>query len=202
MTTETDRKPERSRVNRVLKRFVCFFLLSLILFFVGGNILWKIDMRNTAVVLRQSDCMDRLHGLCHELWEYALAHPEAVTQDRTVSDVIRAALRDGAMDEKHLRCARDGRSYLVFPAPASVLRLEKEMKHVPIVMDRPDAHREGAFVTAAYRLIRGKDPANVRVLYSDGMLEVVSGEEAEKLVSALSPRPIEIVPETRNEVEP
>ena len=202
MTTEMDRKPERSRVNRVLKRFVCLFLLSLILFFVGGNILWKIDMRNTAVVLRQSDCMDRLRRLRHELWEYALAHPEAVTPDRTVSDVIRAALRDKELDKKYLCCVRDGRSYLVFPAPASVLRLEKEPEHVPIVMDRPDAHREGAFVTTAYRLIRGKDPANVRVLYSDGTLEVVSREEAERLVSALSPRPIEIVPETRNEVEP
>ena len=202
MTMESDRKPERSRVIRTVKRFVCLFLLSLILFFVGGNILWKINMRNTTVVLRQSDCADHLHRLGHELWEYVLTHPETATPDRTVSDVIRAALRDKELDKKYLCCARDGRSYLVFPAPASVLRLEKEMEHVPIVMDRPDAHREGAFVTTAYRLIRGKDPANVRVLYSDGLLEVVSREEAERLVSALSPRPIEIAPETRNEVEP
>lgn len=202
MTTETDRKQARSRFNRTVKMFVCLFLLSLILFFVGGNILWKIDMRNTAVVLRQSDCADHLHRLGHELLEYGLAHPEAVTPDRMVPDVIRAALRDGELDEKHLCCVRDWRSYLVFPAPASVLRLEKEPEHVPIVMDRPDAHEEGAFVTTAYRLIRGKDPANVRVLYSDGTLEVVSREEAERLVSALSPRPIEIVPETQNEVEP
>ena len=202
MTTETNRKPERSRFNRTVKIFVCLFLLSLILFFVGGNILWKIDMRNTAVVLRQSDCMDRLHGLCHELLEYGLAHPEAVTPDRTLPDVIRAALRNGELDEKHLCCARDGRSYLVFPAPASVLRLEKEPEHVPIVMDRPDAHEEGVFVTTAYRLIREKDPVNVRVLYSDGTLEVVSREAAERLVSAYSPRPIEIAPETQNEAEP
>lgn len=202
MTTETDRKPERSRFNRTVKIFVCLFLLSLILFFVGGNILWKIDMRNTAVVLRSSDCADHLHRLGHELLEYGLAHPEAVTPDRTVPDVIRAALRNGELDEKHLCCARDGRSYLVFPAPASVLRLEKEPEHVPIVMDRPDAHEEGVFVTTAYRLIREKDPANVRVLYSDGTLEVVSREEAERLVSSYSPRPIEIAPETQNEAEP
>ena len=202
MTTESDRKPERSRFNRTVKLFVWFFLLSLILFFVGGNILWEINSRTSAVVLRQSDCADHLHRFGHELLEYGVAHPEAVTPDRTVPDVIRAALRNGELDEKHLCCARDGRSYLVFPAPASVLRLEMEPEHVPIVMDRPDAHEEGVFVTTAYRLIRGKDPANVRVLYSDGLLEVVCREEAERLVSAYSPRPIEIVPEARNEVEP
>ena len=76
------------------------------------------------------------------------------------------------------------------------------MEHIPIIMDRPDAHEEGAFVTMAFRLIRKEDPVNARVLYSDGTLEVVSREEAEKLVSAHSPRPIEIVPETRNEAEP
>jgi len=202
MTTETDRKQARSRVNRVLKRFVCLFLLSLILFFACGNILWEINSRTSAVVLRQSDCADHLHRLGHELWEYVLTHPETATPDRTVSDVIRAALRDKELDEKCLCCARDGRSYLVFPAPASVLRLEKEMEHVPIVMDRPDAHVEGAFVATAFRLIRKEDPVNARVLYSDGTLEVVSREEAEKLVSAHAPRPIEIVPETRNEEKP
>ena len=37
MTTESDRKQARSRFNRTVKMFVCLFLLSLILFFVGGK---------------------------------------------------------------------------------------------------------------------------------------------------------------------
>lgn len=198
---ETKRKPERSRIFRILT--VCIgILLLVVLFIVGGNLLWGINNRMSAVVLRRSDCMDHLHRLSHDMSVYGVAHPEAVTPDRTVADVIRAALRDGELDGKNLCCARDGRSYLVFPAPASVLRLEREMEHVPIVMDRPDAHEESAFVTAAFRLLRKDDPVTVRVLYADRVLEVVSREDAERLVSAHSPQPIELVPEAQNEVKP
>ena len=198
---ETKRKPERSRIFRILT--VCIgILLLVVLFIVGGNLLWGINNRMSAVVLRRSDCMDHLHRLSHDMSVYGVAHPEAVTPDRTVADVIRAALRDGELDGKNLCCARDGRSYLVFPAPASVLRLEPEPERVPIVMDRPDAHQEGAFVTTAYRVFRDNDPANVRVLYSDGTLEVVSREEADRLVAAHSPQPIEFDPEASSKVKP
>ena len=199
---EEKQNRRRSRGIRILTMGIGVLLMLLVLFIVGGNLLWEINNRTSTVVLRQSDCAEHLFGLGRDLWGYGAAHPEAVTPDRTVSDVIHAALRDGELDEKYLFCARDGRSYLVFPAPASVLRLEREQERVPIVMDRPDAHQEGAFVTTAYRVIREKDPVNVRVLYSDGSLEVVSREEAEKLVSVHSPRPIEIDPEAQNEEKP
>lgn len=201
MTTETKRKPERSRGFRIL--IMCIgVLLLVVLFVVGNNVLWGINSRMSAVVLRRSDCMDHLHRLSHDLLGCGVAHPDAVTPDRTVADVIRAALRDGELDGKNLCCARDGQTYLVFPVPASVLRLEREPECVPIIMDRPDAHQEGAFVTTAYRVFRENDPANVRVLYSDGTLEVISREAAEKLVSAHLPEPIEIDSETRNEEKP
>ena len=198
MTMEEKRNPESSLVGPVLRR-IAFLLLVLILFVLVDN---AVNRRTSAVVLRRSDCLEHLSGLSRDLWGYCLAHPDCITPDTTVPDVIRAAMRDREIDEKHLVCARDGRSYLVFPAPASVFRLEREMEHVPIVMDRPDAHEEGAFVTAAFRLIRKEDPVTVRVLYADGVLEVVSREDAERLVAAHSPRPIELDPEAPNEVKP
>ena len=198
MTMEEKRNPESSHVGPVLRR-IAFLLLILILFVVVDN---AVNRRTSAVVLRRSDCVEHLSGLSRDLWGYCLAHPDEITPDMTVSDVIRAAMRDREIDEKHLVCARDGRSYLVFPAPASVLRLEREMEHVPIVMDRPDAHEEGAFVTAAFRLLRQDEPMTVRVLYADGILEVVSREEADRLVAAHSPQPIEFDPEASNEVKP
>ena len=190
--------PESSLAGPVLRR-IAFLLLVLILFVVVDN---AVNRRTSAVVLRRSDCVEHLSGRARDLWGYCLAHPDCITPDMTVPDVIRAAIRDGEIDGKHLVCARDGRSYLVFPAPASVLRLKREMEHVPIVMDRPDAHEEGAFVTAAFRLLRKEDPVTVRVLYADRVLEVVSREDAERLVSAHSPQPIELVPEAQNEVKP
>jgi len=198
MTMEEKQTPEGSRVSRILIRCVGV-LLVLILFVVIDN---AVNRRTSAVVLRRSDCTEHLSGLSRDLWGYCLAHPDCITPDMTIPDVIRAAMRDGEIDGKHLVCARDGRSYLVFPAPASVLRLEREMEHVPIVMDRPDAHEEGAFVTAAFRLIRQEDPVTVRVLYADGTLEVVSREDAERLVAAHSPQPIELDPEAQSKVKP
>ena len=171
---------------------VAGILLLLVLFVVSDNILWTVDNRLSAVVLRRTDCTEHLSGLSRDLCGYCLAHPDCITPDTMVSDVILAALRDREIDEKHLFCTRDGRSYLVFSAPASVLRLEREMEHIPIVMDRPDAHEEGAFVTMAFRLIRKEDPVNARVLYSDGTLEVISREEAEKLVAEQHPVPLEL----------
>lgn len=198
MTMEEKQPPEGSCVSRILIRCVGV-LLVLILFVVIDN---AVNRRTSEVVLRRSDCVEHLSGLARDLWGYCLAHPDCITPDMTVSDVIRAAIRDGEIDGKHLVCARDGRSYLVFPAPASVLRLEREMEHVPIAMDRPDAHEEGAFVTAAFRLIRQDAPVTVRVLYSDGILEVVSREDAERLVAAHSPQPIELDPEAQSKVKP
>ena len=195
---EENRNPESSLVGPVL-RYIAFLLLILIVFVVVDN---AVARHTSAVVLRRSDCLEHLSGLARDLWGYCLAHPDCITPDMTVPDVIRAAIRDREIDGKRLVCARDGRSYLVFPVPASVLRLEREMEHVPIVMDRPDAHEEGAFVTAAYRLLRQGDPVNARVLYADGTLEVVSREEADRLVAAHSPQPIELDPEAQNEVKP
>ena len=198
MTMEEKRNPESSLVGPVLRR-IAFLLLVLILFVVIDN---AVNRCTSAVVLRRSDCLEHLSGLARDLWVYFEAHSDSITPDMTVSDVIRAAMRDGEIDGKHLVCARDGRSYLVFPAPASVLRLEREMEHVPIVMDRPDAHEESAFVTATFRLLRKSDPVNARVLYADGILEVVNREDAEQLLAAHSPVPIELDPETQSKVKP
>ena len=63
MTTEKKRYPERSRVGGILTRCVGIFLLILVIFLLGDNILREIDNRLSAVVLRRSDCLEHLSGL-------------------------------------------------------------------------------------------------------------------------------------------
>ncbi len=65
--------------------------------------------------------------------------------------------------------------YLAFPVPASIL-LNPEQEPVPILMCRPGIH--GKYGTP--------------VLYSDGTVQVLATEEAEKLFSEQSPVPLEI----------
>jgi len=65
--------------------------------------------------------------------------------------------------------------YLVFPVSASVVFDESLQPSVPIVMDLPGAH--GKFGT--------------NVLYSDGTVNPLTTEEAEKLVAEQSPVPLQ-----------
>ena len=72
-------------------------------------------------------------------------------------------------------------------------------------MDRPDSHRESAFLLAMFRLYpwyrySGKLALTSRVLYSDGSIEVLSREDAEKLIAAKSPVPISLPAEYQAEL--
>ena len=66
--------------------------------------------------------------------------------------------------------------YLVFPVPASVVFDDSLQPPVPILMCPPGAHRE----------------FGTNVLYSNGDVKTLTLEDAEKLVSELSPAPLEI----------
>ena len=77
--------------------------------------------------------------------------------------------------------------YLVFPVPASALLDGSLPEPVPILMCPPGAHG---------------DKRGSIVLYSDGSTKSLTTEEAEKLVAGFSSVPINVEPETQNEVEP
>ena len=134
--------------------------------------------------------------------------PFEIRPEHTVSDLVREALRRGLLEGKDVCDMRgDRQPYLVFPVPASWMWhdffVEKGMREpsedvpekVPVLMDRPGAHMESAKLMMIYRIFTlriGLSAAlSSRVLYSDGSIGVISREEAEKLVSDLSPKPIE-----------
>ena len=125
--------------------------------------------------------------------------PMEITPDMTVADLIREALRQDLLDESGLRCPQSKEPYLVFSEPASVLLQEPEPhKRIPIVMDPPDAHDEGKWTMFICRLFFSRSAEyafTARVLYADGGIEILSREEAEKLVAEHAPVPIEFDPE-------
>ena len=135
--------------------------------------------------------------------------PFEIRPEHTVSDLVREALRRGLLEGKDVCDMRgDRQPYLVFPVPASWLwhdyLVKKGLREpseedipekVPVLMDPPGAHMESAKLMMIYRIFtlkKGLSSAlSSRVLYSDGSIGVISREEAEKLVSDLSPEPIE-----------
>ena len=79
------------------------------------------------------------------------------------------------------------RQYLVFPVPASAVLDGSLQQPVPILMCPPGAHGD----------------KRTPVLYSDGTVNRLTAEEAEKLVAERSPVPITLVlePETKEKPE-
>ena len=77
------------------------------------------------------------------------------------------------------------RQYLVFPVPASVVLDGSLQQPVPILMCPPGAHGD----------------KRTPVLYSDGTVNRLTAEEAEKLVAERSPVPLKIVFESNPETE-
>ena len=133
--------------------------------------------------------------------------PVEITPDMTIPDLLREAAHGGKLDEKCLHCPANGAPYHVFSEPASVLLQEPEPhKHIPIVMDPPHAHDEGKWTMFICRLFFSRSAEyafTARVLYADGGIEILSREEAEKLVAERSPVPFKLDPEpgTKEEAE-
>ena len=199
----------------------CFTLLILFVGFIGCCTFIDSRYHHDAhrILGNASDCMSQLHHIGEGL--YYLTHPDKmseelrgeiepvkVTPDMTVADLIREALRQEMISRRphvdYLCCARTGEPFLVFPAPASIL-LQKEDPHnrIPIIMDPPDAHDESKSLTFVCQLFYGfcvKYISTARVLYSDGGIETISREEAEKLVAEQHPVPLELK-RTENERE-
>ena len=136
--------------------------------------------------------------------------PVEITPDMTVADLIREAVRQGILSEgrngKYLCCPRSGEPYLVFSERASVLLQKPEPhKHIPIVIDPPNAHDESRLTMFICRLfhMHSTDYAfTARVLYANGTIGTLTREEAEKLVAERSPMPITFVLEPETEEKP
>ena len=129
-----------------------------------------------------------------------------------VADLIREAVKldrkapHPPTPERCFRCTAAGQPYLVFPASASVVFDQSLPEPVPILMCPPGEHGKGApwfrkppkFASAPGEPWKYGTP----VLYSDGSVQVLTTEEAEKLVREQSPVPFVLDPEAQNEVKP
>ena len=132
----------------------------------------------------------------------------------TVADLIREAVKldqqkPHPTPERCFRCTAAGQPYLVFPASASVVFDQSLPEPVPILMCSPGEHGKGLpwFKKPPKFASPPGEPwkYGTPVLYSDGSVKVLTTEDAEKLVSELSPAPLELKKpdfRTRQEAEP
>ena len=128
--------------------------------------------------------------------------PETL-QKMMVHDLVREMVHQRGVPQEFFLCAKTKEPYHVFPVPADLFFRHMDGRgatappvSVAIAMCRPDVHH----MIHAGRFGWFKK-YGVLVLYSDGHVERVSREEAEKLVSEYSPVPLEIAPEAQNEPE-
>lgn len=105
----------------------------------------------------------------------------------TVADLLQESIRKWKMKKDLVVCPIDGRPYDIFPLSAAefVRHFESWDHPVPVVMCRNTHVKEVRGWTGWYKTYYGTP-----VVYMDGLREL-SREEAEKLVSELSPKPIE-----------
>lgn len=105
----------------------------------------------------------------------------------TVADLLQESIRMWKMKKDLVVCPIDGRPYDIFPLSAAefVRHFESWDHPVPVVMCRNTHVKEVRGWTGWYKTYYGTP-----VVYMDGLREL-SREEAEKLVSELSPEPIE-----------
>ncbi len=105
----------------------------------------------------------------------------------TVADLLQESIRKWKMKKDLVVCPIDGRPYDIFPLSAAefVRHFESWDHPVPVVMCRNTHVKEVRGWTGWYKTYYGTP-----VVYMDGLREL-SREEAEKLVSELSPEPIE-----------
>lgn len=105
----------------------------------------------------------------------------------TVADLLQESIRKWKMKEEEVVCPIDGRPYDIFPLSAAefVRGFESGDHPVPVVMCRGTHVKDVRGWSGWYKTYYGTP-----VVHTDRLREL-SWEEAEKLVSDLSPEPIE-----------
>ena len=128
----------------------------------------------------------------------------------TVADLIREAVRLAPpyppVPQRTFSCSAAKQPYLVFPAPASVVFDESLQPPVPILACPPGEHDKSPHwfrKPPKWASPPGKPwEYGTPVLYSDGSVQILSTEEAEKLVREHSPVPLKLEPKAQNEAKP
>ncbi len=178
-------------------------LICLVVIFFGIDMGMYLDHKAFLVMAYTGTCTANLHELVIAM-DKLVNHtdesepPFELRPEHTVSDLIREIVSRGDLSPERVCCKHgDGLPFLVFPVSASVFLKDNQAPRVPILMDRPDSHRESAFLMAMFRLYswhwnKGKLANTSRVLYSDGSIETLTWEDAEKLIAEKSPRPISL----------
>ncbi|MBR4717300.1 MAG: hypothetical protein IKP09_04490 [Lentisphaeria bacterium] len=177
-------KPIRERRLRPREVFLVLLIgIPIALIISGAPQKFLFEMPDAKDGVRAAECKYNLNQLGKRL--YDVTHEEGFAPDAgwTVPDLIRESVHGGELDEKILHCPATGAPYSVFSIPAAVCAQHGGLvlaNPVPVAMCRPDAHRRrkgGFYFPKEY---------GAMVLYSDGHVERVSREEAERLLSGLS----------------
>ena len=186
-------------------------LICLVVIFFGIDMGMNLDHKAFLVMAYTQTCVVNLHELVIAM-DKLVNHtdesepPFELRPEHTVSDLIQEIISRGDLSPERICCKHgDGLPFLVFPVSASVFLKDNQAPRVPILMDRPDSHRESAFLLAMFRLYpwyrySGKLALTSRVLYSDGSIEVLTREDAEKLVAEKSPVPITLPVEFQSDL--
>ena len=188
-----------------------FGLIGLIMIYFGIGMFMNLDHKAFLVRAYTGTCVANLHELGKAMDELVNRTDESeppfeLRPEHTVSDLIREIVSRGIRSPEVVCCKHgDGLPYLVFPVSASVFQKDNQDQHVPVLMDRPDSHRESAFLMSMFRLYpwyrySGKLALTSRVLYSDGSIETLTREDAEKLIAEKSPVPITLPAEFQSDL--
>ena len=186
-------------------------LVCLVVIFFGIDMGMNLDHKAFLVRAYTQTCVVNLHELGKAMDELVnhtdeSEHVFELRPEHTVSDLIREIVSRGILSPVVVCCKHgDGLPYLVFPVSASVFQKDNQDQRVPVLMDRPDSHRESAFLMSMFRLYHwhwnsGKLALTSRVLYSDGSIETLNREDAEKLIAEKSPVPITLPAEFQSDL--
>ena len=186
-------------------------LICLVVIFFGIDMGMNLDHKAFLVMAYTQTCVVNLHELGIAM-DKLVNHtdesepPFELRPEHTVSDLIREIISRGDLSPERICCKHgDGLPFLVFPVSASVFLKDNHAPRVPVLMDRPDSHGESAFLMAMFRLYswhwnKGKLANTSRVLYSDGSIETLIREDAEKLIAKKSPVPISLPAEFQSDL--
>lgn len=193
-------------MKKAIISLICFVVI-----FFGIDMGMNLDHKAFLVMAYTGTCTANLHELVIAM-DKLVNHtnesepPFELRPEYTVSDLIREIVSRGDLSPERVCCKHgDGLPFLVFPVSASVFLKDNQEQRVPVLMDRPDSHRESAFLMSMFRLYhwhwnKGKLAETSRVLYSDGSIGTLSREDAEKLIAAKSPVPISLPAEYQAEL--
>jgi len=169
----------------IRKEAGCGLIIGILLIAVLVSFLFRPICSKSAAHSRR--CISNLNVIPKYMYYTAEEMEPEDLAKMTVADLLQESIRMWKMKKDLVVCPIDGRPYDIFPLSAAefVRHFESWDHPVPVVMCRNTHVKEVRGWTGWYKTYYGTP-----VVYMDGLREL-SREEAEKLVSELSPEPIE-----------